>query len=177
MPTPRVPRSQHELSGTRCHYIDDDAEMHPGKPKSPKNISAEAKATFKRLCKLLSRRRTLTEGDAELLRLYAVTFDRHRRALEHLALEGEICGYERLDSKGQPHTFFKDNLWLKIATDSEKYMRAVLGDCGLNPMSRGKVKEATPKPPTQEETFPSREGTTMPSREIDLNTIDEKVAV
>ncbi len=174
MPTPRVSIEDHKLAGTKCHYQDDDAEIRPGRPKYPRGISPEAKSVFKRLCKLLSRRRTLTEGDAELLRLYAVTFDRHSRALEHLAAEGEIAPYERLDSNGQAHTVYKENLHLKIAHDCEKFMRAVLGDCGLNPISRGKVKEAVPKKPPQEETFPSREQTTLPSEDIDLNSINEK---
>jgi P27 family predicted phage terminase small subunit len=175
MPTPRKAISEHQLSGTRIHYCDDDSEADskPGRPKYPRGISPEAKSVFKRLVKLLSRRKTLTEGDAELLRLYAVSFDRHRRALEHLATEGEICAYERLDSNGQPHTFYKDNLWLKVASDCEKFMRAVLGDCGLNPVSRSKVKLAVPKVPREPEAFPSREEMTLPSQEIDLSQIDE----
>lgn len=155
MPTPRIPICEHKLAGTRVHYIDDDsADVRPGRPKYPRGISPEAKSVFKRLVKLLNRRKTLTEGDAELLRLYAVTFDRHRRALEHLTAEGEICPYERLDSNGQPHTVYKENLHLKIATDAEKFMRAVLGDCGLNPISRGKVKVTEKPKPPEEEQFP-----------------------
>jgi P27 family predicted phage terminase small subunit len=179
MPTPRKAISEHELSGTRVHYIDDDSadDVKPGRPKYPHGISPEAKSVFKRLVKLLQRRKTLTEGDAELLRLYAVAFDRHRRALEHLTAEGEVCAYTRLDSNGQPHEFLKENLWLKIASDSEKFMRAVLGDCGLNPVSRGKVKLAEPKKPVEPEAFPTREQTTLPSEEIDLSQIDETKAV
>ena len=173
MPTPRIPVEDHKLAGTKIHYTDDDAEVSPGRPKYPRGISPDAKATFKRLVKLLSRRKTLTEADCEILRLYAVTFDRHRRALEHLGAEGEVCAYERLDSNGQPHTFYKDNLWLKIACDAEKFMRGVLSDLGLNPMARGKVKVTEPKKTQEPELFPTREQTTLPEPEIDLVTIDE----
>jgi P27 family predicted phage terminase small subunit len=175
MPTPRKAISEHELSGTRVHYVDDDsdADVKPGRPKYPRGISPEAKSVFKRLVKLLARRKTLTEGDAELLRLYAVTFDRHRRALEHLATEGEVCAYTRFDSNNVAHSVYKENIHLKIATDAEKFMRACLNDCGLNPMSRGKVKLAVVKPPQEPEAFPSKEETTLPSAEIDLSQIDE----
>ena len=173
MPTPRIPIDEHKLAWTRVHYLDDAAEdEQPHPPKYPKGITQEAKRVFKRLVGLLMRRKTLTEADGELLRLYAVAFDRHRRALEHLTTEGEVCAYERLDSNGQPHTFFKENLHLKIATDAEKFMRACLGDCGLNPVARGKVKVTAPKV-IEPEAFPSREETTLPEAAIDLSQINE----
>jgi len=176
-PMPRKELEQHRLAGTKPQYIDDAAEDETlRRPKYPKGITPEARRVFKRLVDLLSRRKTLTEADGELLRLYAVTFDRHRRALEHLTAEGEVCSYERLDSHGQPHTFFKENLHLKIASDCEKYMRAVLGDCGLNPVSRGKVKVSAPKI-VEPEAFPSREEMTLPEPEIDLSQLDETKVV
>jgi P27 family predicted phage terminase small subunit len=172
MPQSRKSLDEHKFQGTRPHYADDDSDVKPGRPKYPKGISPDAKRVFKRLCLLLSRRKTLTEGDAELLRLYAVTFDRHARALAHLDAEGEICPYERLDSNGEAHTVYKENLWLKVASDSEKFMRACLNDCGLNPMSRGKVKVAErPKPVDPE--MPTKEQTTLPEPAIDLSSIDE----
>ena len=176
MPTPRVSIEEHNLSGTRVHYLDDAADEQPQRPKYPKGITPEARRVFKRLVDLLMRRKTLTEADGELLRLYAVTFDRHRRALEHLTLEGEVCAYERLDSNGQPHTFYKENLHLKIATDAEKFMRACLGDCGLNPVARGKVKVAAPKV-IEPEAFPSREEMTLPEADADLSQIDENKVI
>jgi len=176
MPTPRVSIEEHNLSGTRVHYLDDAQDEQPQRPKYPKGITPEARRVFKRLVDLLMRRKTLTEADGELLRLYAVTFDRHRRALEHLTLEGEVCAYERLDSNGQPHTFYKENLHLKIATDAEKFMRACLGDCGLNPVARGKVKVAAPKV-IEPEAFPSREEMTLPEADADLSQIDENKVI
>jgi P27 family predicted phage terminase small subunit len=167
---------EHNLSGTRVHYLDDAQDEQPQRPKYPKGITPEARRVFKRLVDLLMRRKTLTEADGELLRLYAVTFDRHRRALEHLTLEGEVCAYERLDSNGQPHTFYKENLHLKIATDAEKFMRACLGDCGLNPVARGKVKVAAPKV-IEPEAFPSREEMTLPEADADLSQIDENKVI
>jgi P27 family predicted phage terminase small subunit len=171
VPTPRKAIEQHSLNGTKPHYTEPGSDETPGRPKYPRGISGEAKGAFKRLVKLLESRRTCTAGDAEILRLYAITFDRHTRALVHLAAEGEICAYTRLDSNGQPHEQFKANLWLDVATNAEKFMRSCLADLGLNPLSRGKVKPTkTPAKPDEQPT--TREETTLPEAEVDLNSID-----
>jgi len=147
VPRPRKDLETHSLHGTRPAYSEPASDVRAGRPKYPKNLSLDAKATFKRLVKLLETRRTCTQGDAEILRLYCVAFDRHTRALEHLAAEGEICVYVRLDSNGQPHDQEKPNLWLAVAENCEKYMRACLSDLGLNPINRAKVKPAEEKKP------------------------------
>jgi phage terminase small subunit len=95
---------------------------------------------------LLESRRALTEGDGELLRLYAVIFDRHTRALAKINEQGEIKMYTRLDSNGQPHEVEKPNLWLKVAETAERNLVAILDRLGLTPHNRGKVKPtAQPK--------------------------------
>jgi P27 family predicted phage terminase small subunit len=148
MPTPRKSEALHNLSGTRSQAKpESEYTLPPGRPKFPPNISKEAKAVFKRLCGLLESRRSLTEGDGELLRLYAVIFDRHARALAKVAEQGEIKMYVRLDSNGQPHEFEKQNLWLKICETSEKNLVAILDRLGLTPHNRAKVKPtAQPQP-------------------------------
>jgi P27 family predicted phage terminase small subunit len=157
MPTPRKSLSDHALQNTKAQYVQPDSDVAPGRPKYPRSISGEAKAAFKRLVRLLESRRTCTAGDSEILRLYAVTFDRHSRALEHLAAEGEIAPYTRLDSNGQPHQVWKENLWLKVATDAEKFMRGCLADLGLNPLQRSKVKTTRAESKPEENEFPSRD--------------------
>ena len=148
MPTPKKSLELHTLAGTKSQVkmLEPDA-LPPGRPKFPSNISKEAKAVFKRLCALLESRRSLTEGDGELLRLYAVIFDRHSRALAKVAEQGEIRTYTRLDSNGQPHEFEKQNLWLKICETSEKNLVAILDRLGLTPHNRAKIKPtAQPQP-------------------------------
>lgn len=130
----------HELAGTRSKADPGAPPLEAGRPRCPANLSNSARKAFRALVRTLAARRTLTAGDAEALRLYAVIFDRHERAILHLQQEGEICQYERLDSNGQPHTFWKENLWCKIAQDCESKMRGLLSDFGLNPMSRPRVK-------------------------------------
>ena len=176
MPTPRKALSEHLLNGTKPSYVEESSGVAPGRPSYPKNISHDAKRVYKRLCRLLERRKTLTEGDAELLRLYAILFDRHVRAVSHVEIEGEVCQYTRLDSNGAPHKIWKENLWLKTAKDCERQMVAILDRCGLTPAARGKVKKAVDpaKPVALPVAFPSREEAAAPVEyEPDLNAIDE----
>jgi len=159
MSMPRKSDELHLLQGTKSQAkMETENTIPPGRPKYPKNISPESKAVFKRLCSLLEKRRALTEGDGELLRIYAILFDRHSRALAKIAEQGEICVYVRLDSNGQPHDVEKENLWLSVATNSEKNMIAILDRLGLTPHNRTKVKptaaaKITEKPEDPVEAF------------------------
>src|SRR6266852_1309319 len=128
MPQPRKSDALHDLQGTKPHDRIPEPEfvLPPGRPKYPRNLSADPKAVFDRLCGLLEDRRTLTSGDGELLRLYSILFDRHTRALAKIAAEGEIRVYTRLDSNGAAHDVEKQNLWLKVAETTEKNMVAIL---------------------------------------------------
>jgi P27 family predicted phage terminase small subunit len=179
MPTPRKDLTAHELQGTKARYSEPSSEVAAGRPKFPKNFTGEMKATFKRIVRLLETRRVCTQGDAEIVRLFCVALDRHNRALEHIRAEGEICAYTRLDSNGQPHEVWKENLWLKVCTDAEKLQLAALDRLGLTPLNRGKIKPATdpknPKPLTPEEEATLSREATQPTLddEPDLSKIDE----
>ncbi|HEY2390281.1 MAG TPA: P27 family phage terminase small subunit [Candidatus Angelobacter sp.] len=141
MPTVKKSDELHRLTGTKSQAKPEPEYSLPaGTPRAPKTLSLEARKTFKRLCALLAERRALTDGDGELLRLYAITFDRHARAMAKIEDQGEICSYTRLDSNGQPHEMEKENLWLKVAVTAEKNMVAILDRLGLTPHNRGKVK-------------------------------------
>lgn len=105
--------------------------VEPGRPRFPKKLSPTGRATFKKLYRLLASRRTATEGDGELLMLYATLSDRHTRALAHIEIEEEIVTTE----KGMI-----PNPWLAVAERSEKTMLSILDKLGLTPASRDKVK-------------------------------------
>jgi P27 family predicted phage terminase small subunit len=158
MSMPRKDDAEHWLAGNKSR-AKAKAEycVEPGRPKVPKNISAESKAIFKRLCTLLESRRALSEGDGELLRLYAITFDRHAKALAKLAEQGEVRLYTRLDSNGTPHDQEKTNLWLKIAETAEKNMVACLDRLGLSPLNRGKIAPTSHATKTEAESAASAE--------------------
>src|SRR5215472_17509738 len=103
MPTPRKDDATHRLQGTRSQAKDEGESVAPGRPKFPKDLGKEARPVFKRIVALLEKRRHITEGDVELLRIYAVTYVRHSKALAKLEAEGEVRVYTRLDSNGAAH--------------------------------------------------------------------------
>lgn len=159
---PRKSDADHFLQGTKSQAKPSgvDETVPAGRPRIPKNISTEAQQVFKRLCKLLAARRALTEGDCEILRLYAVQYDRHAKALGKIAAEGEIRMYTRLDSNGQPHEQEKANLWLKVAETCERNMVACLDRLGLSPINRAKVKPTGG--PVKKEPTPGTAAALMP---------------
>jgi P27 family predicted phage terminase small subunit len=156
MPRNRKDLQEHELAGTKPQYVTADSDVPSGRPKYPKGISGAAKSAFKRLTQMLEQRRTVTQGDQEILRLYAHLYDRHTRALEHIAVEGEIVECEVATKSGAVINVEKPNLWLKIAETAETKMMQCLVQLGLTPRTRTQVKEtkSAPKPDT---TFPTRE--------------------
>jgi P27 family predicted phage terminase small subunit len=139
MPTPRKPEDLHRLQSTQSQAAPEFA-VAPGRPTFPKGLSSNARKAFKSLCRLLEQRRSLTAGDGELLRLWAVAFDRHQKALAKVAEQGEIRIYYRLDNHGEQVPSERPNLWLKVAQDSEKFMLNVLDRLGLTPLNRAKIK-------------------------------------
>lgn len=153
MPTPKKPEYLHKLEGTKSQAEvppSKEPQFEAGRPKYPKGISGDAKAAFKRLVRLLESRRTLTEGDAELLRLYAITYDRHVRAVAKLETEGEVRIYTRLNNHGEEVQSESKNLWLPIAEAAEKTMIACLDRLGLTPLNRGKIRPTAQKPAPEE---------------------------
>ena len=152
MPTPRKTNDMHNLTGTKSQATAPlPQEFTPGRPKCPKGISGEARAAFKRLLKLLESRRSLTGEDGELLRLYAITFDRHVASLEKVNAQGTVVEYKRLNNHGEEVVTEKPNLHLKIAETCEKNLVAILDRLGLTPLNRGKVKPTAPPAPKEHE--------------------------
>lgn len=140
MPTPRKPDDMHRLQGTKSQAESEGSAIAPGRPKFPKGLPQDARIVFKRIVALLEKRRHITEGDIELIRLYALLYVRHAKALAKLDAEGEVKIYVRLDSNGTAHDQEKPNLWLKIAETAERNMVACLDRLGLTAMNRTKVK-------------------------------------
>jgi P27 family predicted phage terminase small subunit len=106
--------------------------VEPGRPKYPRKLSPQGKRIFKRLCAQLEARRTLTDGDAEILCLYASLADRRQKALDSLEKDGEVVS----TSEGNLVT----NPWLAIAERTEARMISILDKLGLTPVSRDRVK-------------------------------------
>lgn len=140
----RQPKSDayHALTGTRPAgaRIPESERLEPSRPKYPRNLSAAARAIFKRLCGQLESRRHLTAGDEQILYLFCVLHDRHLRALAKLDEEGEIKTYTRLSSNGSPVQVEGPNKWLRIAEVCESKKLACLVQLGLTPSARKSVR-------------------------------------
>src|SRR5579864_290260 len=74
MPRERKPVDEHKLQGTRPQYVNPEAIIPAGRPKYPRGISNDAKRVFKTIARLLEQRRSLSEGDGELMRLLAIAY-------------------------------------------------------------------------------------------------------
>jgi P27 family predicted phage terminase small subunit len=105
--------------------------FEPGRPKYPRDISATGKRIFKRLCKRLEERRTLTSGDEEILKLYVFYSDQHAEALAHLQSEGTVIQTEKGPLVSP---------YLAIAERMAAKMISILDRLGLTPASRDRVK-------------------------------------
>jgi P27 family predicted phage terminase small subunit len=146
MPMPRKSDEAHALHGTASQVRHDAPPIEASRPRiNRKNLSKAACAQFRKLARMLGARRTVTEGDSEILRLYAVLWDRHARATDALAAEGEMIDVTRLDSSGKPHISRIENPWLSIAVNCESKMVAILNQLGLTPVARKSAQ------PTKEE--------------------------
>jgi len=180
MPTPAKPLAVHELQNTKSEAAL-TPDVAPSRPRYPKGLTGEGRKIWKALAGVLERRRTLTEGEAELLRIYAHLFVRHSKAMERLAEEGEICTYYRLNNHGESVPSVKPNLWLAVAQDAEKSMTGILDRLGLSPLNRAKVKQTTApkeaKPVDAMEELMRRPRNAPPEDEVNLAEIDEDAAV
>lgn len=153
MGRPAKSDAHHELMGTKSEAAPvTDSTVPAGKPTCPKFLSPAAKKEFRRLCKALAERRVLTAGDQRLLAIAAVLYDRWIRALEKVALEGEITQYESRDRNGNALFREKKSLNLVVAQESEKQMLAIQVQLGLTPVMKdkplqaGRAADEPPKP-------------------------------
>ena len=155
MPMPRKDDALHKLHSTTPHdrTPDKPSALVASRPRYPKDITPACKRVFKELVSLLIERRALTSGDKYLLELYAAIWDRRARAQAKLLEEGEVTTYTRIDSNGKMHQCEKLNLNLKIVTDAEKQLVAILDRLGLSPLAGPKIKQ-TRQTEVQEEAQP-----------------------
>jgi P27 family predicted phage terminase small subunit len=155
MPMPRKSDAERALTGRLGKEHDraaDVSSVPAGRPRIPSDIqSLGLRGPFKKLCRLLSERRVLTSGDVELIRLFVIIQARHIRNAALLQTEGELMTYIRLDSNGQPHPQVKVNLRLKVCSDAERQMAAILNQLGMTPVAKDRAKPTQPEMPDEKE--------------------------
>jgi P27 family predicted phage terminase small subunit len=169
---------EHLLQGTMPQGKSQaESYLPPSRPRFPKDVAPVARKVYKELCCVLEDRRALTRGDFQLLRLFAILWDRHQRQEKLLRDEGEVTTYTRLDSNGQAHDVVKENIRLKIVVGAEKQLVAILDKLGLSPNAKDKVRptKGEEKPEDPMEQFLARRPSvvSMPVRPEDMKASDE----
>jgi P27 family predicted phage terminase small subunit len=183
MGRPRKPEELHELQGTRPHptTVSEEPLQH-SLPLVPKDLSPEAKRTYKKLVKVMTRRRHATEGDELVLEMLVRLLDRKARAVRKLEEQGEVREYVRLDCHGEQCPVEKPNHWLKIAQDTEKQILACCDRLGLSATSRKSIRktqqEKPPEPIDPNEALLTKPEPELPAEEPpSLDDIDENEAI
>lgn len=144
-PRPRKSLEAHQLNRTTPEWTNLSTSVHAGSlPKAPKFLSGDARKKFKGLVKQLAARRTVTSGDADLLAIYASTWERWQASLEKIRLEGPVVAYSRLNNRGEEVQTEKPNLHMAIAQDAERSMVSILTRLGLTPKDRESVRPTSP---------------------------------
>ena len=148
----RRPHSPHELwlHGAKSQSaVPTESTVRAGRPRYPAGLTPAARRMFKDLCRLLSDRRALSEADGEALRLYAILYDRHARALATVEAEGLLIRETRFGHNGEPSTRTIKNPALAICQESERQMTAILRDLCLTVATKDKSRptaKPAPKP-------------------------------
>ena len=136
----RKPDDLHELEGTSSRAEAEHLDTPSGSPRCPKDLDKQEKKVFRQTCRELEKRKHITSGDVEIIRILAIARMRSERAMVHVRLDSEVIMEERGDSHGKPHLKKVRNPWLDIAEDAEREIRACLDRLGLTPMNRPRVR-------------------------------------
>lgn len=116
MPRERKSIDDHKLNGTRPEYVTPDSSVRPGRPHYPKNISADAKRTFKRWLAAMAEeeaRRAPNPMDTCVPNIYPGTWEVINLPLSNrpviiFRLGCEVSRYDRVAPKGCPPEVKKD---------------------------------------------------------------------
>ncbi len=193
MPTPRIPLEIHDLRSTKPQYVKNGESQVAATPlpRPAKFLSKEAKKKFRALVRQLASRRTVTEGDADLISIECSLWEQWQQSLLKIREEGSIRIYTRLGADGVATEVEKENLHVKIAQNCQRQMVTILRQLGLTPSARDTVKQvATPKKTVEEEDQEERDKMLLQellseraaqqvpeeSEEISLDSIDEHAA-
>lgn len=136
MGRPALSPEDHALRGNEAHptTVRNVSDIPAGRPKWGK-ITREERPCFKRICRLLAQRRHLTEGDREIIAVYAAAECRFYKFKEVLDREGWTVSTD----EGT-----KDHPLAKHFYAAERTMVGILDRLGLSPTAKDKPKPAKP---------------------------------
>ena len=122
-----------------------------GRPKCPPHLTPAERDQFRRISKLLGRRRVESEGDGDVIAVAAVVYCRLAEAKRLLDEEGLRITVEVADSHGVVRSKRINNPLLPIVGDLERRLLALLKALGLTPDSRKCVEPIAPPPPAPDD--------------------------
>lgn len=111
-----------------------------GRPKFPKHLGKDARIEFKRVCKFLGARKTLSEGDFYTIAVLAECTVRWIAAKQALGTNFVVTTTVR-DKQGRETIVERENPLCKIVENCESKILSLTNSLGLNPASRDKVKK------------------------------------
>jgi P27 family predicted phage terminase small subunit len=104
--------------------------------KPPSHLGRIAKSHFNRVVKILDEIGILTPSDCDAIALYAVTYDRWLQAETLIKEHGLITV--------SPNGYPQQSPYLSIANDCQKKMVQLLGELGMTPKARTRLKIEKP---------------------------------
>ena len=150
MATQRKSEATHWLQGTEPEYATDKPSVdRAARPKMPPGLSPVAQDAFKRICRVLRERGTLTKADSELITLYAVNFAAWVKITADLEREGYTSEVVWTDGQGENHSKIVESPLSKIAMRQAAQLRQLLVQLGATPAAREKTRPARRVPPRE----------------------------
>ena len=158
----RKSENEHWLAGTMPHDRADDSPstFRASRPKMPKHLSEVARAKWREMERLLSKRGTLTGVDATALEIFCETYARWRALRAEIDKHGEMVDQTTCDNAGNPHTRRVQNPACKLEAQALAFIRQMLKEFSATPASRDKTKPA--QPPAQSKPEPGTMGALCP---------------
>src|SRR5258708_20040356 len=91
MARPFLSETEHKLRGTEAHSstVAGESRLAPAHRLKWGQLPKDCRATFKRIVRLLADRKHLTEGDREIISMYAVSENRYGKFRDQL--NPELC--------------------------------------------------------------------------------------
>lgn len=139
--------AEHWLSGTASEAgrVRNDrkivaSQYQSGRPKFPKHLSKIARHEYKRVCKFLADRRTLSEADFYTISVLAEVYARWIAAKDELGTNF-IVTTTVTDKTGKSVIVTRENPLCKIVSDCESKILSLSKALGLTPADRDRVKQ------------------------------------
>lgn len=107
-----------------------------GRPDLPADLSPQERAVWESVADELQERGTLTPADGASIALYAQTFCTHRAERDLLEKEGRVIVVSKLDKHKDAILVHSVNPRVRIVSDLEKRLLALLKQLGMTPATR-----------------------------------------